>query len=201
MKTKRTIFIAAIFVLLSQAVQAQDNMDVSYTGEARRGQFLLSAGIGFIDGVGGIVNVEYGLVGNKKAGVLTAGLFGSIMWDDWTMNIYPEAVDRKHYSAGFRMAYRYDLICRLEMYVALWTGMIYMEDYAVGGSLPYSYYDPTAGTTVTSKPSYGKYPHNTLMWQGGGYLGFRYHFCNVAGLYVEGGYGLPVINGGVTFSF
>jgi hypothetical protein len=39
------------------------------------------------------------------------------------------------------------------------------------------------------------------MWQGGGYLGFRYHFSNVVGVYVEGGYGIPIINAGFAFSF
>jgi hypothetical protein len=160
---------------------------------------LLSAGIGFIEGVGGIVNVEYGLLGNKRTGAFTAGLFGSIMWDEWAMKIDNEVIDRTYYASGFRIAYRYDLIRRLEMYVSLWTGMIYIEDYVVSVTFPYRY-DPTFGITYIGRPSYKKHPNNMFIWQGGGYLGFRYHFSNVVGLYVEGGYGIPIIHGGFTFS-
>jgi hypothetical protein len=199
---KKTIILVALFVVLlvkPTGSKAQENTDSLYTGAARKGCFLVNAGIGFIEGVGGMFGVDYGLVGNRKTGVLTAGIFGSIMWSDWTSEWSRETLDRKYYSAGFRVAYRHDLVRRLEMYVAFWTGMVYLEDYAVSGgiSYPYPYYDPNRKEQWAP---YEKYPHNTFMWHGGGYLGFRYRFSDAVGLYVEGGYGVPVINSGFTFS-
>jgi hypothetical protein len=190
---KLTSLLVPLFVLLivcAGHIKAQDNMDIPHTGEARKGQFLLSAGVGFIEGVGANINVEYGLLGNRKTGALMVGLFGSIMWHSWLpreiFSGWPGAdIDRNFYTVGFRTAYRYDLTRRFEIYVALWTGMIYSEDYSM--------------TTIA--PSSEKCPCNKYMWQGGGYLGFRYHFSNVVGLYVEGGYGIPIINAGFAFSF
>jgi hypothetical protein len=206
MKNKSCLlgFLLVLMCFISTSViNARSYSDSLYIGEARRGQFLLSVGIGFIEGVGVNINMEYGLLGNRKTGALMAGLFGSGMWGavshDRIFGVSIPDTDRAYYTFGFRTAYRYELLHRLEIYMALWTGMIYLQDYMVSADYSYDYWDST-GLSHHKGSGSQKYSHNEYMWQGGGYLGFRYHFSNIVGLYIEGGYGVPVISGGLALS-
>jgi hypothetical protein len=202
------LFLPVIVCLFTSAINARSYPDSLSTGEARKGRFLLSAGAGFIEGAGVNINVEYGLVGNRKTGALTAGLFGSGMWHSRPLREFyggaPDAdIDESYYAAGIRATYRYELLHRLEIYVALWTGMLCHKGYAVSFNLYQSGH--WEGSTYYSSGGrsnrYEKFPVYEYLWHGGGYLGFRYHFSNAVGLYVEGGYGIPIINAGFTFSF
>jgi hypothetical protein len=201
---KLILIIIAQVCLFTGAINARPYPDSLSTGEARKGRFLLSAGAGFIEGAGVNINVEYGLVGNRRTGALMAGLFGSIMWSAVShssiLDVSIPDTDRTYYTVGFRTAYHYELLHRLEIYVALWTGVIYLKDYMVSADYSYDYWDST-GFSHHQGSGAKKYPYNEYLWQGGGYLGFRYHFSNAVGLYVEGGYCISIINAGFTFSF
>jgi hypothetical protein len=205
---EKVFFILPVIVCLyTSAIHARPYPDSLSTGEARKRRFLISAGAGFIEGAGVNINVEYGLLGNRKTGALMAGLFGSGMWYSRSLREFhggaPDAdIDETYYAAGIRATYRYELLHRLEIYVTLWTGMLCQKGYAVGFDHRSGYWEGSVYYSSGGRSNrYEKYPFYEYLWQGGGYLGFRYHFSNAVGLYVEGGYGISIINAGFAFSF
>jgi hypothetical protein len=202
---KKYIFTVAtmLFIMLfTNTIQAQEN-NSDYTGEAGKGRFLISSGVGFITGTGAMLAIEYGLLGNNRTGVLGIGLFGSVLWDEWTTTLSPthKPIPRSFYSGALRTTYRYELVKTLEIYVVLWGGLIYTKDKTVYFSSGYQPFDPWRSSEPPRPPTYKEHNIRTLELQGGGYFGIRYHFSRYVGLYAEGGYGLPVISAGLSFSF
>ncbi|MDR0668256.1 MAG: hypothetical protein LBF90_06535 [Prevotellaceae bacterium] len=165
---KTTILLAALLIIVTVCAApatAQNKADAPSTGEARKGQFLLNTGIGFIEDVGITVNVEYGLLGNRKTGALTAGLFASGMWGvetyDWIPGMSIPDTDRANYTLGLRTAYRYELLRRLEIYVAFWTGMMYDKGHIAHVKFPSDLWDGVK--FVHSEGSARTYPMHRYM--------------------------------------
>ncbi len=184
---KRNFLIAFLFgVLFVNNMQAQDE------GEARQGRFLISPGVGFVEGTGVILNFDYGIYGSsQQSGAATLGLFGSYIWGDSKSESYGiKGNGLRSTIVALRLTYRYEPIRSLELYAAFRVGLCFQYENI---KLPITNY---MGLTSEANSI-----NKETTFQGGAYVGIRYRFSKPVGLFVEGGYGLPAMNVGLTFSF